>query len=180
LANLQDDKAAFESFRHRFPWLLEAVNNNIYASYRKVYPPGSLEHTELNRKIWLVPLRNTLRAVWRAPDAATKEWGLFRISQGFFLRGDPKLIDLPRANQSDFTLNWDPPTRTERFLLALMKWADLLTYCDNPDCVAPYFIAKRRGQDYCSKPCAQVAQRESKRRWWQEKGKQRRAASRKK
>jgi hypothetical protein len=176
LANLQDNKAAFESFLLRFPWVLDAVGKNIYASYRKAYPPGSPEHIELDRKNWLIPLRNRLRAIWRAPDVATKQWALYGISHDFFLRRNA----LP---DEDLALHWEPPgppTRTERFLLALISWADLLTYCNNPDCQTPYFIAKRRGQDYCSKPCARVAQRESKRRWWRDKGRQRRVASRRK
>src|SRR5208283_3427109 len=124
LANLLDDKSGLERLRRRFPDVLGAESRTLYATYRpvqpKVYGPGSSEHDERARKGWLIPLRDTLRAIWRAPDVRTKEWGLFRISQVFFLRGDPTLIKLPTANVSDFMLGWKPPTQTERFLLALM------------------------------------------------------------
>jgi len=124
-------------------------------------------------------LRDTLRAIWRAPDERTKEWGLFRISQHFFLQGDPSLIKLPTANASDFMLCWKPPSRTERFLLELMRWADLLRFCCNPDCDAPYFIANKRSQKYCHTECSRPAQRKSKRKWWATTGRQRRSAKRK-
>lgn len=184
LANLQDHKPAFEQLRRKFPDILEAVSGAMYVRYSpikpKVYSPGSPEHDEINRSRWIVPLRDRLRAIWRAPDVATKQWGLFRISQDFFLRGDPAMLGENGLPYPDFALSWKPPTRTERFLLELMKWADLLKYCDNPDCAAPYFIATRRSQKYCHLDCSKPAQRESKKRWWKENGNRLRAVVRKK
>jgi hypothetical protein len=182
LANLQDSKSACEWLQRKFPDVMEAVSRNVLVLYRPKEPkalmPGSPEHTEINRRNWLIPLRSRLRAIWRAPDVATKEWGLFRISQDFFRRGDPAILGSENelAYRDDFLFIWEPPTRTERFLLALTKWAELLTYCRNPDCPAPYFIASRRGQDYCSRECGKVGQRESKRRWWRKNGRRVRAA----
>jgi len=180
LANMHD-KAPPTWLQTKFPDVLEAVSRAPYASYRpgqpEVYAPGSPEHDELTRKFWLIPLRDTLRAIWRAPDLRTKEWGLFRISQNFFLQGDPNLIKLPTANVFDFMLSWKPPTRTEQFLLGLMRWADLLRYCGNSDCPEPYFIATRRSRKYCCLECSAPAQRESKRRWWAEHGVRRRRAA---
>lgn len=183
LANLRDDKSGLERLRRRFPDVLAAESRSLYATYGPVQPrvcgPGNPEHDERARKGWLIPLRDTLRAIWRAPDERTKEWGLFRISQHFFLQGDPSLIKLPTANASDFMLSWKPPTRTERFLLELMRWADLLRFCCNPDCDAPYFIANKRSQKYCHTECSRPAQRKSKREWWATTGRQRRSAKRK-
>jgi hypothetical protein len=181
LANL-NDKAGFKRLQAKFPDVLEAVKRNMVAIYSappRVYRPGTPEHDEWARKSWLMPLRDTLRAIWRAPDVKTKEWGLFRISQDFFSRGDPNMIQRPTSNGTDFLLSWEPPTRTEQFLLELMRWADLLKYCGNPDCTMPYFIATRRSQKYCSELCSQPAQREFKRRWWVQKGRQIRSAKQK-
>jgi hypothetical protein len=50
------------------------------------------------------------------------------------------------------------------------KFADLLRICPNSDCPAPYFVAEKRSQKYCSKTCAAPAQREQKRIWWSDKG----------
>jgi hypothetical protein len=44
--------------------------------------------------------------------------------------------------------------------------ADRLAYCRNPACAAPYFVAKRKDQKYCSARCAAPAARAAKRRWW--------------
>lgn len=179
LANLRDEKDGLTWLRSKFLDVLEALSQTAYMSYSpvqpKFYAPGSPEHDERTRIGWLIPLRDTLRAVWRAPDVRTKEWGLFRILQDFFLQGDPTLIKLPTANVSDFMLSWKPPTRTELFLLDLMRWAELTRYCGNPDCPAPYFIATRRSQKYCCFECSEPAQREFKRKWWTRHGRQQRA-----
>lgn len=42
-------------------------------------------------------------------------------------------------------------------------------HCTNPDCLAPYFIAKRRDQTVCdAEICKAEKQREHARRWWNE------------
>ncbi len=55
-------------------------------------------------------------------------------------------------------------------LLRAFEIADRMRRCPNPDCPAPYFIAQRRSQKYCSDACALPAQREFKRDWWREHG----------
>jgi len=47
---------------------------------------------------------------------------------------------------------------------------DRMRYCPTLGCPAPYFIAQRRSQKYCSDACAVPAQREFKRAWWREHG----------
>ena len=44
-----------------------------------------------------------------------------------------------------------------------------LRFCQNPDCPAPRFIARRRGQVFCSNDCAGLI---AKRRWWARHGEQ--------
>ena len=178
LANLRDDKLGLKWLRSRFPDVLEAAGRDFRVTYRQVHPevlPGTPEHDEGTRSAWLIPLRETLRAIWRAPDVRSKEWGLFRITQDFFLRGYPDMIRRPTSNGTDFLLSWGPPTRTEKFLLELMKWAELTRYCQNPDCPAPYFIASKRRQKYCCLECSKPSQREFKRKWWAENGRRKRS-----
>ena len=43
-------------------------------------------------------------------------------------------------------------------------------FCPNPGCPAPYFIAVKRGQQYCARVCAADAQRSHKKKWWAEHG----------
>jgi hypothetical protein len=42
----------------------------------------------------------------------------------------------------------------------------LAKYCGNETCPAPYFIATKKWQKFCSEKCAGPANRESKREWW--------------
>jgi len=68
-----------------------------------------------------------------------------------------------------------PEEIADPFVLVLLRAlhiADRLRVCPNQQCPAPYFIAKRRSQKYCSEACALPAQREFKRAWWAEHGAQ--------
>jgi len=47
---------------------------------------------------------------------------------------------------------------------------DHVRICANPECKAPYFVAKDLRQRFCSEICAQWGQREWKRQWWAAKG----------
>jgi len=46
--------------------------------------------------------------------------------------------------------------------------ADKIRRCPNQTCPAPYFFAVKKAQKFCSTKCAEPAQREAKRRWWNE------------
>ena len=183
LANLNDGDSGFRWFQSNFPYVLEdaraAVGSVIQSWAVDTEEEDYKERPfpELLHKYWLLPLRETVRAIWRAPDIRTKQWGVFRISQDFFLQGDPSLSHVPLANTADLYLQLKPPRPTERLLLEIIRWSELTCCCSNPDCVTPYFIASRRGQKYCTAECSKPAQREFKRKWWAEKGRFRRSRS---
>jgi hypothetical protein len=60
-------------------------------------------------------------------------------------------------------------------LFLLYANAGKLGTCANPDCVAPYFIKKRRTQKFCEAgPCTAYAARQYTKQWWDSKGKKRR------
>jgi hypothetical protein len=184
LANLADTESGLRWFQTNFPYVLEDVREEFGSWLVRHwatnvegadYEPNRSD-AELIRQYWLLPLRDTLRAIWRAKDARTKQWGIFRISQDFFRQGAKDLIQLPLANSSDsFLAQMRPPSRTEQLLLGFTSCAARTHYCSNPDCSTPYFIAGRRTQKYCSDLCAQPAQRKWKRDWWLKHGKPRRA-----
>jgi len=46
---------------------------------------------------------------------------------------------------------------------------DLAKHCRNVGCTAPYFIAEKPWQKYCSPECSAPATRDAKRKWWHEK-----------
>jgi hypothetical protein len=58
-----------------------------------------------------------------------------------------------------------------RSLPAVLAWACVfhanhLFICRNIDCPAPYFIASRRDQKFCTEECASPAKKAAKLRWW--------------
>jgi hypothetical protein len=179
LANLPDDGRSFLWFKRRFPYVLESVNPSLPRHWamnleEEEYEPSSTDE-EVIRRYWLVPLRDTLRAIWRAPDVRTKEWGMFRITQDYFLQGAPEVVHTPLSADSDYLLKMKAIGRAELLLMQLLKVIDRTRFCANPECKVPYFVAARRSQKYCSEPCALPAQREHKRRWWKEQGSRRRS-----
>jgi hypothetical protein len=155
LANLRDDDLGFAWFQKRFPYVLEELTprlvqmeTEVWASSGESYPYDSFAvDVKSKYKYWLLPLRATLRAIWQAPDRRTKEWGMFRISQDFFLQGNRELLHVPLENVADEVLSGlKPPTRTELLLLQFTKWSDFTRYCGNPECSSHYFIARDRRQ----------------------------------
>lgn len=80
--------------------------------------------------------------------------------------------DALRREERDFRKFWlveelDPFAQV---LLRAIDVSDRMHRCPNSECPAPYFIARRLSQKYCSDACAQPAQKEFKRRWWREHG----------
>lgn len=45
-----------------------------------------------------------------------------------------------------------------------------LRKCLRPECPHPYFVARHLNQQYCSSPCAEWAQAQWKKHWWEDKG----------
>jgi hypothetical protein len=50
----------------------------------------------------------------------------------------------------------------------VIHFAEKLAYCRNAACAHPFFIQTKADQRYCSVNCAARAERERKRRWWNE------------
>lgn len=50
-----------------------------------------------------------------------------------------------------------------------IRWENLRR-CGRTDCKTPYFVAKHLGQLYCCNVCSQAAQRDWKKKWWEENG----------
>ncbi len=184
VANLREDHQGFEWFKRNFPYVTEDVisptvrKEAVFTEPDESFPYYSPASTPAEKwKYWILPLQATLRAIWRAPDRRTKEWGMFRVSQDFFSQGKGDLMHAPLDGSWDFLLKeLKPRSRTEQLILEFMSWAELTHYCDNPYCSAPFFIANKTNQKYCSPECAGPARRESKRRWWARNGARLRAA----
>ncbi len=175
LANLADSGASVERFLAHFKKILpnwaRAVGRSVTIKNR------AAEGFDVNAPVphALYTFRETLRRIWREPDARTREFCIQRLWHRELIARDGRLLE-PWATG----IQVPAPTPFEQCLLFLARWADRTRYCGNLDCPAPYFFAHRRVQKYCSEKCAGGAEKELKRRWWKEHGEQWRAERQKK
>jgi hypothetical protein len=123
----------------------------------------------------VLPLRNAVRNVWKERDLTARRLGILRIAQRQYHHWasytDPSWAfpkDVDRASRPI-------PTPFQQMLEYLIRPNVHTSICTNPRCSAPYFFSSRLGQKFCSDACALPAQREFKRRWWAEYGREWRA-----
>ena len=130
-------------------------------------------------------IRDFLRKAWTAPDARHAEWYLFRLRHLYAetvrrvrhvrstsSKPDLEIPTIPGTEDEAvrYVRQSTPPPAAEIEAAAfyLQKNLRRALYCPNPACPAPYFFSKKKGQRYCSEACALPAQREAKRKWWNE------------
>jgi hypothetical protein len=91
--------------------------------------------------------------------------GLEEIICGAWLGrfGSPLAIDRTRMHGLIRMALWSLPNAVA---VAYSAYCEMLRYCGNPDCAAPYFIAKRKDQRYCGEECASPAKKDAKLRYW--------------
>jgi hypothetical protein len=190
IANLRDDPDSFERFRRLFNYVipikeglseqLGVLGNEAASDVKKAL---GIEESELQTEemsnlanwfYYVQELRKLLRLIWREPDLRTKEYGLFLLQQKAFEREN-----YFQLSSSEFPIPLPFPGKLEQAFLHLRRASSRVRYCSNPDCLTPYFFAKRRNQKYCSDACAIPAQREAKRQWWAENGEEWRATRQK-
>lgn len=86
--------------------------------------------------------------------------------------------DLLRRFQPDWTrlgrFRYDAATPLQKSLYLLWQKSSLAKICRNPDCPAPFFIARKVQQQYCGDECAAPFRLEAKLKWWNSVGKKRR------
>jgi hypothetical protein len=117
-------------------------------------------------------LRDELRLVWDAQDRRRQDWYLFRIRDSF--HHDAIMHDCyenrERPNPRRLARRLSEPPAITPFEAAMFNFQrrliGLAKHCGNETCPAPYFIAKKKWQKFCSEKCAGHANRESKREWW--------------
>ncbi len=149
-----------------------AALRKLYADYPEIF--GAVSGFDIHG------LQTALRRVWDAPDHRHRDWFLFKardhwrevLLRRFMIEGSQLAQTLDRQ---EFMTKvkagmFGPPevTPIEAALYHLQRIGDLARHCLNSDCPAPYFIATKRWQRYCSPECAVPAQREAKRKWWAE------------
>jgi hypothetical protein len=107
----------------------------------------------------VLKLRDDLREVWRIPADSSEiiqEW----------LDSEPALRIAPDPYGGGFTLSPQFSNLPGRLVFAIIRASNMLAVCENPDCPAPFFVAVKAVQRYCSSSCAAPAKRAAKMRWW--------------
>lgn len=119
-------------------------------------------------------LRDFLRKAWDSPDLREREWFLYKFRdhyQNMVRRFDMSYQQVRKDEADEMNVmaprHAPPPlTAIEAAAFYLNRNFDFAQHCLNPDCAAPYFFGRRRGQKYCSGKCAGTAKRAAKLRWW--------------
>ena len=117
-------------------------------------------------EIW--SLRGHLRKAWDAQDRRIREWHIFQLRRKF---AEWSFALSPEAeNLAGKPYDWfeqaPPVTALEATMLHFQAIGDRARHCQSSNCPAPYFIAVKRWQKFCSPECAGPGVRESKLRWW--------------
>ncbi len=191
LANLRDDPNDCERFAKRWPGFVSPIGGGPGSGIKN---PQNQE--ELRRKFHgLLSRRQTIRNIWRGGDSDRLTDLLLPTEPPDDLTWEEadKYVDRDEAGLEIGTLwrtqvvpDWrrgrfiyKPRTDFQHALYLLVSKSRLAKVCENPDCPAPYFIARKVVQRYCSDGCAGLFQRDWKRRWWAEHGHEWRAKRKK-
>jgi hypothetical protein len=122
----------------------------------------------------LLEMRDDIRLVWDAQDRRHRDWYLFLLRQHF--QHDVVMRDViakrEPPNPGRLASRLAAPPELTPFEAALFyfqtRLGELARHCGNATCPAPYFIAQKKWQKYCSPKCSGPATRESKRQWWRD------------
>jgi len=131
----------------------------------------------------ILELRNELRAIWQEPESASSQQTLDK-----WLRWSPSAGHLAlhkaiygtdeREREPRYYMPFwcslragklVPNFLSNRAMMiqgVLENWQHF-RFCTNPECLSPYFIAKRRDQTVCDAgDCKAIRQREHALKWW--------------
>ena len=142
------------------------ANRNMQRRYKDLLgDSGAIGH------LWL---RDMLRKAWATADTREREWICFRFRDSYasMVRREPMSADERR--KEDFSVDVAgpryalPPVNPIEAAVFHFQHSRNARHCRNVECPAPYFFANKKGQEFCSPDCVKPAQRESKRRWWNE------------
>jgi len=172
----------------RYPEILGSAADQII-------PVSTRNRHEFERHIGMAnKVGEHLRRAWdAAPDLRRFEWHTWKALKIALMQdawiANSKALNIP-SEQSEhligpydkragymaplFTSLFDPDepptaiTPVEAAFFYLRHHPKAALHCPNPECPAPYFFRSKKGQKFCSPECAKPAQREAKRKWWNE------------
>jgi len=155
------------------------------------YPEILSVEVDLERRIGMAnKVGEHLRRAWDAPDLRQFEWHTWKAQMKVQMQeaqaAKMKKLNIPseyligpddkRAGPMAALFNFlfdseEPPayiTPVEAAIFYLRHHRKEALHCLNAECPSPYFFRARKSQQYCSPECAKPAQREAKRKWWNE------------
>lgn len=186
--------------------LRELLSTELEASVRGEFPPGTSARVievfktsgfgadEIWEALWptkeVFHRRDMLRSIWRGGDVDGTTLGKLL---NLFEPPDAVPSYAPETEQEPENmrhrrwrvlpdwkrgrLTFRPRDPLERACLLLLENSARAKVCANPDCPAPYFLAKKKAiQRFCSPDCLKPFQKQWKLDWWERVGKKRRRA----
>jgi hypothetical protein len=179
-ANLEDRPEALSRFYRLFFDMLPPIENvrhlctqhRLWERLNLPEPSEAQVQGQLSRLY--IGLRDWLRSAWVAKDKRARVWLLHELisNEAYLHTGQSlALTVIAFGNGPILNVELGPPTPFEQAAVYLLNPAARTRVCNNADCPAPYFLADKRNQMYCSEDCALPAQRQFKRLWWQQNGK---------
>jgi hypothetical protein len=142
-ANLRDEPEAIDAFVKRWGPVVTPWN-------------GDAHDLQMARAF-----RHTLRAAW-AGDKAALEMAQRHVA---------KVVATIRVTGSRIEVEAAEQWVTAYLLFIQDGHAGRTAVCENPECVAPYFVRKRNTQKFCEAgPCVAYGARLRANKWWHEHG----------
>ena len=126
--------------------------------------PLPIEGADSPRYRMFKMLRDMLRAAWKGNDTMLA----YLLSKSFNPEEGNYIV--PDWRRSGF--RYEPHTIFQAAVYELLKHSRQARVCANPDCPATYFLAVDHRQKFCSEDCTRPSQREWRRKWWEQHGKQ--------
>ena len=166
-ANTSGSPEGIQRFTRDYGVLKRADREHHYIQGTSVSIPGDrfLIHCDEWREA-----QQEFRANWQAGRNGGQELAQ-RLSASIAPRAYDDLVVKARVKWSrrGFQLELQPDDLWRALSLAFIGFSDRTRKCQNPTCVAPYFLATRRDQRYCSEKCARLV---ANRTWWDNHGQQ--------
>jgi hypothetical protein len=178
LANLRDEPAAFERFARRWPVFACVEDDPLYqlVGFHYGEQPTRMPPSLPKRFFRAWQRREALRRIWVGDSDKLNE--VLLPTEAEMMMDDEEWAS---AWNPQLKLNWQrgefvyiPRNEFQVALYELFRRSSFVKLCANSNCPAPYFIADKTTQRYCSESCAEVFQRAYKLRWWNEHGSERR------
>jgi hypothetical protein len=115
-------------------------------------------------------LRHQLRELWGNSGERADGIAYSLLFAAQFQESDATVYSPMGVDWLHGQLVYKPLDEFQAALYALLKCSYRAKVCARPGCSAPYFVANRITQQYCSTDCADAMQDEWRRIWWRSHG----------